>query len=56
VQKQWFRFSLGRGEGTEDACSLAAVKDEFAASDFNVKKLLVALVTSDAFRYRKVEP
>lgn len=56
VQKQWFRFSLGRSEASEDACSLAAVKDEFAASDFNVKKLLLALVTSDAFRYRKVEP
>lgn len=56
LEKQWFRFSLGRGEGAEDACSLASVKEQFAASDFNVKKLLVALVTSDAFRYRKVEP
>lgn len=56
VEKQWFRYSLGRGEGAEDACSLASVKEEFAASDFNVKKMLVALVTSDAFRYRKVEP
>lgn len=55
-EKQWFRFSLGRGEGAEDACTLASVKEQFAASDFNVKKLLVALVTSDAFRYRKVEP
>lgn len=54
--KQWFRFSLGRSEGAEDACSLASVKEQFAASDFNVKKLLVALVTSDSFRYRKVEP
>jgi hypothetical protein len=54
--KQWFRFSLGRSEGAEDACSLARVKEEFAASDFNVKKLLLALVTSDSFRYRKVEP
>lgn len=56
VGKQWFRYSLGRGEGAEDACSLASVKEEFAASDFNVKKMLVALVSSDAFRYRKVEP
>ena len=56
VQKQWFRFSLGRFEGSEDACTLASIKQDFAASDFDVKTLLVSLVTSDAFRYRKVEP
>ena len=56
VQKQWFRFSLGRFEGAEDACTLKSLNDDFAASDFDVKKLLLSLVTSDAFRYRKVEP
>jgi hypothetical protein len=56
VQKQWFRFSLGRLEGAEDACSMAALKADFTASDFDVKALLLSLVTSDAFRYRKVEP
>jgi Protein of unknown function (DUF1588)/Protein of unknown function (DUF1592)/Protein of unknown function (DUF1595)/Protein of unknown function (DUF1585)/Protein of unknown function (DUF1587) len=56
VQKQWFRFSLGRFEGPEDACTLASLNADFAASDFDVKKLLLSLVTSDAFRYRKVEP
>jgi hypothetical protein len=56
VKKQWFRYSLGRLEGADDACTLQSLAKEFEASDFNVKSLLVALVTSDAFRYRKVEP
>jgi hypothetical protein len=56
VKKQWFRFSLGRLEGPDDACTLRALAKDFEASDFNVKSLLLALVTSDAFRYRKVEP
>jgi hypothetical protein len=56
VQKQWFRFALGRFEAAEDACTLASLNADFAAADFDVKKLLLSLVTSDAFRYRKVEP
>jgi hypothetical protein len=56
VQKQWFRFSLGRFEGAEDACSLASLAADFEASNFDVNQLLLSLVTSDAFRYRKVEP
>ena len=56
MQKQWFRFSLGRFEGPEDACTLASLNADFAAADFDVKKLLLSLVTSDAFRYRKVAP
>lgn len=56
VQKQWFRFSLGRFEAAEDACTLASLAADFEASSFDVKQLLLSLVTSDAFRYRKVEP
>lgn len=55
VKKQWFRFSLGRSEGAEDACTMQSLTDSFAASDYDIKTLLVALVTSDAFRYRKVQ-
>ena len=55
-QKQWFRFSLGRFEGPEDACTLSSLAADFEASDFDVKTLLLSLVTSDAFRYRKVGP
>lgn len=56
VQKQWFRFSLGRFEGAEDACTLQQLRQDFEASGFDVKALLLSLVTSDSFRYRKVEP
>lgn len=56
LQKQWFRFSLGRFESAEDSCSLKALSEQFAAADYDVKALLLGLVTSDAFRYRKVEP
>lgn len=56
VKKQWFRFSLGRLEGADDACSMKNLGEQFAASDYDVKSLLLALVTSDAFRYRKVAP
>jgi hypothetical protein len=56
VKKQWFRFSLGRLEGADDACTMQALARDFEATDFNVRSLLVSLVTSDAFRYRKVAP
>ncbi len=56
VKKQWFRFSLGRSEGDQDACTLLSLSEQFAASDYDIKALLLALVTSDAFRYRKLEP
>jgi hypothetical protein len=52
VARQWFRFSLGRLERTQDACTLERLKDEFGASDYDVRRLLLAIVTSDAFRYR----
>lgn len=56
VKKQWFRFALGRSEGPEDACTLHSLSEKFVASDYDIKSLLIALVTSDAFRFRKLEP
>lgn len=52
--KQWFRFAYGRGETTSDTCSLATLSDRFAASDGNIKELLVSLTQTDAFLYRSV--
>jgi hypothetical protein len=49
---QWFRFAYGRGENTDDACSLATLKTRFASSGGNIKELLVALTQTDAFLYR----
>ncbi len=48
---QWFRFALGRIESPDDACSLKALHDGFAASKYNVRELVTKLVLSDAFRH-----
>ncbi|HZO13472.1 MAG TPA: DUF1592 domain-containing protein [Polyangiaceae bacterium] len=51
---QWFRFATRRAEATEDSCSIADAYGDFAASGFDFRELLVAIATSDAFRYRRV--
>jgi hypothetical protein len=51
VVKQWFRYALGRYETDADACSLAQVDAAFAASGYQMRELLLSLVTSDSFRY-----
>ncbi|HVJ16693.1 MAG TPA: DUF1592 domain-containing protein [Polyangiaceae bacterium] len=56
VSKQWFRFALGRIERDEDACSVQRLGQDFSATDYDVRALLLSLVTSDAFRYRKAAP
>jgi len=54
VARQWFRFALGRMEGETDGCSLVGLFEAFDASGHDVRQLLAAIATSDAFRYRKV--
>jgi hypothetical protein len=49
---QELRYALGRVETTADACSAQQAFDAFSGSKFNVQRLLVALVGTDAFRYR----
>jgi hypothetical protein len=49
---QEFRYSLGRVESADDACSLQQIYSAFTASSLNIQKLMVAIVGSDAFRYR----
>ena len=53
VATQWFRYGYGRAEGIEDFCAMQQLQLAFAAKDFNVKELLVALTQTDAFRYRR---
>lgn len=53
---QWFRFAQGRADTPADACSLARLGQDFHASGGDLRKLLVALTQTDAFRYRTVEP
>ncbi len=49
----WFRYAIGRPETAEDSCSLDAVSEAFAASNGDVRELLVAIAVSDAFRFRR---
>ncbi len=48
---QWFRFALGRTDSDADACSMAAVRNAFAATDGNIPALLAGIASSDAFRH-----
>lgn len=51
VVNQWFRFSLGRIETQNDACSIKSIRDGFRASGGNIRTLLAQVAVSDAFRY-----
>lgn len=55
VSKQWLNYSLGRVVGDDDACSSEAVYAAFEESDLDVPTLILSVVTSDAFRYRRLE-
>jgi hypothetical protein len=52
VAKQWFRFGYGRSETEADTCSMDEVQAAFAAADYDIKELIIALTQTDAFRYR----
>ena len=42
-----------RAETKEDTCSIDVIRQAFAAADYDVKELIVALTMTDAFRYRR---
>lgn len=53
VSRQWFRFAFGRFEADQDECSLDVMYQAFEQSDFNVRELLLHVVETNAFRYRR---
>jgi hypothetical protein len=53
MMKEWARFSFGRSETVEDACTLEHTKTKFKDSDHDIKQLVLALTQTDAFLYRK---
>jgi hypothetical protein len=53
VVAQWFRFGYGRVETEADSCSITQVEEAFAAADYDIKELVIALTMTDAFRYRR---
>lgn len=48
-----YRFALGRAESTADTCSLHRLDESFAASGQQLPALLLQIVGSDAFRFRR---
>ncbi|HEX4352909.1 MAG TPA: DUF1585 domain-containing protein, partial [Polyangiales bacterium] len=52
VSQQWFRYSLGLGAADVDSCDIAPVSQAFASSKGDMQELMIATVTSDAFRRR----
>jgi hypothetical protein len=55
VTLQWFRFAFGRGESVHDECTIDALRTAFVASDDNVRELMLAIATGDAFRNMRIQ-
>jgi hypothetical protein len=53
--KQFFRYANARLETPNERIVLEGIEDEFAASGYGFQPLMVALVSSDGFRYLKSE-
>lgn len=53
VATHWFRWSFGRTEDDEDSCALLPIVNRFVKSKGDLRDLVKALATSDAFRYRQ---
>lgn len=51
LAEQMERYALSRGLSGNDTCSHDAIYAAFAASDYNLRDLMVAVTTSDAFRH-----
>ena len=50
---QVYRYALGRGTTGVDLCSLDDLGAQFSAAGGDMRALLLAVVTSDAFRTRR---
>jgi len=51
VPTQALRYAWGRREGVDDDCAVATVKQAFAASNGDLRELVVALTQNDAFTH-----
>jgi hypothetical protein len=52
---QEFRYAMSRAETPTDACSVQEIFRTFSSNQLNIRQLLLAVVQSDAFRYRTAE-
>ncbi len=49
--QQWYEMAVGPVRD-EDACAVDTIADRFIESDLDLRELMVAVVTSEPFRYR----
>jgi hypothetical protein len=52
VVTEWFRYSYGRDHTDADECTINQLQTLFDTSGGDLRKLLLGLVQTDAFRYR----
>lgn len=55
VARHWLRFALKRGESGDES-SLSLAEKKFKASDYDIRELLVSIVLTHGFRYRRSAP
>jgi len=53
---QWFRFSMGRMETTNDSCSIQGIRESFTASGGNIREMLARIALSPSFRNVRLTP
>ncbi len=52
---QWLRFALRQREGLADACTVQQIQTAFRDAGGDLRKLILAIVQSDGFRYKSVK-
>ncbi|MGF1468689.1 MAG: DUF1592 domain-containing protein [Sandaracinaceae bacterium] len=50
----WYRYALGREEQTEDLCQINELANELRQDEGDLQAMVLALVSSNAFRFRPV--
>ncbi|MGE0788085.1 MAG: DUF1592 domain-containing protein [Sandaracinaceae bacterium] len=55
VATQWYRYAVGRAETDADGCAVLGMGARFTDSGGDVRELIVAIATSDAFRFRSTQ-
>jgi hypothetical protein len=54
-QEQWFQFAFARMNAVEDECTMHQIEQAVTRSGGDLPSLLVAMTTTDAFLYRRLE-
>ena len=54
VARQWMRYAIGREDRTLDRLGMNDAFERYVAADYDLRELIVAITTTDAFRYRRL--